>query len=137
MLYHTITLFYPVFPPDLTLCIFSQNLEGKVSKNRKEDVYLLYQKVGCYQDNVRLHDLPTRLSMKAVTQELCVRECAIREEGFSYFGLQNGTKCFCGENYGKYGKAPEDKCDRRCRGNEDENCGGETYNMVYFYGIGK
>lgn len=93
--------------------------------------------MGCYQDNAIQRDLPARPSVKSVTQEVCVRECAIRDEGFSYFGLQNGTKCYCGKKYGKYGKTDDEKCNMRCKGDEDENCGGNKYNMVYFYGIGE
>lgn len=99
-------------------------------------MYLLYQKVGCYHDNTQQRDLPTRTSSKSVTQEQCVKECAMKDETFSYFGLQDGDKCFCGKSYGKYGQAEDGACNKRCKGNEDENCGGSNDNMIYFYGIG-
>ena len=108
-----------------------------ISKDKKDGVYLLYQKVGCYHDNVGEHDLPTQPSMKSVTQEQCVKECAIKDEKYSYFGLQDGNKCFCGRKYGKYGQAKDEMCNKRCQGNEDENCGGTESNMIYFYGIGE
>ena len=112
-------------------------LKGELSTDKKKDVDLLYQKVGCYNDNTDKRDLPVRPSVTAVTQEVCVRACASRDEGFSYFGLQNGTRCFCGKRYGTYGQAKDESCNMRCRGNEEENCGGTRSNMVYFCGIGK
>ncbi|CAB4020375.1 C-type mannose receptor 2 [Paramuricea clavata] len=114
----------------------TKSVHGSIAKETKNDVYLLYQKVGCYHDNVQQRDLPTRPSMKSVTQEQCVKECAIKDETFSYFGLQDGEQCFCGKSYGKYGRAKNELCNKRCRGNEDENCGGKNNNMIYFYGIG-
>lgn len=98
---------------------------------------LLFQKVGCYKDEVVKHDLPDRAIVKSVTQEDCVRSCALEEKGYSYFGLQDADKCFCGHRYGKYGKADEALCNMPCKGNDKENCGGNSTNMVYFFGLGK
>lgn len=97
---------------------------------------LLYQKVGCFQDNVHQRDFSAHPTLVAITQEKCVKECAIQDEAFAYFALQNGSKCFCGRRYGKYGRVPEEMCNKHCLGNEEENCGGENSNMIYFYGIG-
>lgn len=98
---------------------------------------LLFQKVGCYKDEIVKHDLPDRATVKSVTQEDCVRSCALEEKGYSYFGLQDADKCFCGHRYGKYGKADEALCNMPCKGNDKENCGGNSTNMVYFFGLGK
>lgn len=112
-------------------------ISGNTPKEKNDDEYLLYQKVGCYHDNVEQRDLPIHPSLKSVTQEQCVKECAMNDETLSYFGLQDGDKCFCGKTYGKYGRAKDDTCSQRCSGNENENCGGKNNNMVYFYGIGE
>ncbi|XP_022799604.1 uncharacterized protein LOC111337536 isoform X3 [Stylophora pistillata] len=103
---------------------------------KKEDVLLLFQKVGCFKDENVKHDLPDRATVKSVTQEDCVRACALEEKGYSYFGLQDADKCFCGHRYGKYGKADDAQCNMPCKGNDKENCGGNATNMVYFFGLG-
>lgn len=108
-----------------------------IPEEKKEDVLLLFQKVGCFKDEVVKHDLPDRATVKSVTQEDCVRSCALEEKGYSYFGLQDADKCFCGHRYGKYGKADEALCNMPCKGNDKENCGGNSTNMVYFFGLGK
>ena len=43
------------------------------------------------------------------------------------FPLQNGEECYCGTDYGKYGKA--ENCRKRCR--SGEICGGSYANSVY------
>ena len=98
---------------------------------------LLFQKVGCYKDDGVKHDLPDKATVKSVTQEDCVRSCALEEKGYSYFGLQEADRCYCGHRYGKYGKADEALCNMPCKGNDKENCGGNSTNMVYFFGLGK
>lgn len=112
------------------------NLIENLPEEKKEDVLLLFQKVGCYKDEIVKHDLPDRATVKSVTQEDCVRSCALEEKGYSYFGLQDADKCFCGHRYGKYGKADEALCNMPCKGNDKENCGGNSTNMVYFFGLG-
>ncbi|XP_078359624.1 uncharacterized protein LOC144644082 isoform X3 [Oculina patagonica] len=112
------------------------NLIENIPEEKKEDVLLLFQKVGCFKDEVVKHDLPDRATVKSVTQEDCVRSCALEEKGYSYFGLQDADKCFCGHRYGKYGRADEALCNMPCKGNDKENCGGNSTNMVYFFGLG-
>ncbi|XP_067038773.1 uncharacterized protein [Acropora muricata] len=105
-------------------------------EEKKQDVLLLFQKVGCYKDEILKHDLPDQATVKSVTQEDCVRSCAMEEKGYSYFGLQNADVCYCGHRYGRYGKADEALCNMPCKGNDKENCGGNSTNMVYFFGLG-
>ena len=109
----------------------------KIREEKREDVLLLFQKIGCFRDESVTHDLPTAVPVKSTTQEDCVRACALEEKGYSYFGLQNADKCYCGHGYGKFGKADEGLCNKPCKGNSDENCGGNSTNMVYFFGLGK
>ena len=59
--------------------------------------------------------------------EKCIKIC--RNAGFKFAGLQEGNKCFCGNNYGKYGKATN--CIIKCKGNPHETCGGFWSNSVY------
>ena len=61
----------------------------------------------------------------------------MQDKMYAYFGLQNGKSCFCGKSYGKYGKADQKSCSKRCAGNNLENCGGDNANQVFFFGLGK
>ena len=39
--------------------------------------------------------------------------------------------CFCGQQYGKYGKVAESDCNVKCYGDERQICGGGYRNSVY------
>lgn len=106
------------------------------SDESKEDISLLYQKLGCFKDDPSNHDLKTKIDLKRTTQEDCAKACAMKDKSFSYFGLQNGSSCFCGNDHGKYGKLADNACNITCDGNEAENCGGQDANNVFFYGLG-
>ena len=62
-----------------------------------------------------------------MTTDKCVSLC--RDKGFRYAGTQDGSQCFCGNTYGKSGKA--DNCSMRCGGNANQTCGGSWANSVY------
>ena len=92
--------------------------------------------VGCYNDQGRLgstvgRDLDGFLFENAtgMTPALCNRTCTSR--GFSYAGTQAGRQCFCGNSFGKYGKALESKCSTPCSGDGTKTCGGSGANAVY------
>ena len=65
-----------------------------------------------------------------MTVQMCVSVC--KEKGFSFSGLQERKKCFCGE-------APEvgfqwawlDKCDDNCAGDSKQKCGGSNAMSLY------
>ncbi len=61
------------------------------------------------------------------TLESCTTVC--KQKGFKYAALQYGIYCYCGNAYGKYGKATN--CDVKCGGNSNEICGGSWANSVY------
>ena len=112
-------------------------ISDQIREEKKEDVFLLFQKIGCYKDDEVQHDLANPLTLKSISQEDCARACALEEKGYSFFGLQNSDQCYCGHRYGKYGKADDSMCNKKCRDNKDENCGGKSANVVYFFGLGK
>ena len=62
-----------------------------------------------------------------MTNRLCIDFC--RGQGFPYAGTQYGSWCFCGDLYGRSGKAED--CDVPCAGNRIETCGGSWANSVY------
>ena len=84
--------------------------------------------LGCYvdkDDRALPSDYISRLDM---TIERCLTHC--RTIGHMYAGLQNGSGCWCGDNYNKYGEADEAYCNKTCSGNDEQLCGGEYRNSV-------
>ena len=75
---------------------------------------------GCY------HELGT-----SATRAICNAHC----KGYKYYGVQDGSKCFCSNSYGTTGKKTSDgDCNMPCQGNSSEICGGNSHNSVYARG---
>ena len=85
--------------------------------------------VGCFKDNIEDRDFIGlfSLSMNKGASELCEDFC----NGYYYFALQNGGECFCGNQFGKHGAAPEDDCNYTCKSDTTKMCGGALRNSVY------
>lgn len=66
---------------------------------------------------------------KPMTNQGCISAC--REKGFSIAATQFSSYCYCGNSYGRYGKAPSNECNSPCSGNAKEKCGGSWRNSVY------
>ncbi len=62
-----------------------------------------------------------------MTNEKCVSIC--QGKGFRYAGTQAGRWCFCGNSFGRSGKA--DNCNMKCGGDPNDICGGDWANSVY------
>lgn len=57
-------------------------------------------------------------------------------QGFSYAGLENGSLCSCGNDYGMYG--PSNDCSTLCLDPySDMVCGGAKANLIYSTGLSK
>jgi len=86
-----------------------------------------YKNVGCYVDN-QVRDLSVLASAgsNAMTIEYCAQLCS----GYTYFGVQDGNQCFCGNSYGAYGVS-SGGCNMACAGNSGENCGGGWANNIF------
>ena len=50
---------------------------------------------------------------------------------FKYAGLEEGTACYCGDDYKKHKQAPEAECNVPCTGNASQKCGGNLRLSVY------
>ncbi len=88
--------------------------------------------LGCFRDQGGVGTAGRDLSGFALedhrlTTEKCVSLC--RDKGFRFAGTQSGRWCFCGDSYGRSGKAGN--CDVKCAGNSNDVCGGEWANSVY------
>ena len=68
-------------------------------------------------------------------KDKCIQRC--RGEGYSLAGMQFGNECFCGERSLsdlKKHKLEEQRCDKKCPGDESETCGGYLTMNVYHTG---
>ena len=89
--------------------------------------------LGCYLDS-GFRDL-SGLSYRdtsSLTIEQCVEYCHSRLYAFA--GLQNYYDCRCGQTYGTFGRTDEVNCNRPCRGNSTQICGGSGRNSIYATG---
>eukprot|EP00942_MAST-04A_sp_MAST-4A-sp1_P002481 g2481.t1 len=88
--------------------------------------------LGCFKvDTGTGLDLNIYTSVTDVTVSKCRTACAAIGE--TYFALLNGSTCYCGNNYGSYGKANETDCSAvPCDGDiSSTGCGGVKVVSVY------
>ncbi len=83
--------------------------------------------LGCFKDTGDRDLSGYSFSRSGMTTQICLDTC--QQKGFSYAGTQYSSQCFCGNSYGKYGKASN--CNMPCSGNKTETCGGNWANSVY------
>lgn len=86
---------------------------------------------GCHADNATAsgaRDLDGGFTEDtAMTVTMCLEYCFA--EGYRFAGLQAGTECHCGTDYGRFdGNAV---CDTPCAGDASQQCGGSAANHVY------
>ena len=82
--------------------------------------------IGCYKDK-GLRDLYRYIGPNYSPQS-CKAKCG--KLNFKYAAVQNGGICYCGNTYGKYGKAKS--CMIVCQSDRKWICGGNMINSVYF-----
>lgn len=105
----------------------------KVESSHKQEEEILttisssYQ--GCFRDKKPGRDLPKQFTKYEMTPEWCVGKCKLA--GYSYAGLQYGYLCFCGDKFGKYGRADDRECDSLCFGDKTRNCGSFWHNSIF------
>ena len=86
-----------------------------------------YSYKGCYRDSNERDLNGYSFSSEAIQIDDCATLC--KKKGFRYMGLQYSSYCFCGNSYGKHGKA--NNCNMPCSGEHDKTCGGSWANSVY------
>uniref|UniRef100_A0A1I8J0W9 WSC domain-containing protein n=1 Tax=Macrostomum lignano TaxID=282301 RepID=A0A1I8J0W9_9PLAT len=69
------------------------------------------------------------VELSSMTVQLCSEICAYGK--FRYFGVQYSSSCFCGNSYGRHGRAADSDCNMECSGNTAQICGGAYRNSVY------
>ncbi|EPE31830.1 WSC containing protein [Glarea lozoyensis ATCC 20868] len=88
-----------------------------------------YDNLGCYTEATSGRALSGKsYSNDSMTLELCQSTC----QGFSYFGVEYGRECYCGNNLntGSVSTASSD-CNFACPGNATETCGAGNRLNVY------
>lgn len=81
-----------------------------------------YTYLGCQSDSVNTRTLSSQLlTSNSLTVELCTSFCA----GYTYFGVEYGQECYCGNTL-LAGSAlvTDGRCSMTCAGNVTELCGG-------------
>ncbi|KAL5493711.1 hypothetical protein EMCRGX_G014930 [Ephydatia muelleri] len=81
---------------------------------------------GCYKDNIVNRDLQKFIGVSYKPMS-CMKACL----EYTYFGLQFGKECYCGNSYGIYGPARETQCSTPCATDSKLTCGGVLQNSVF------
>jgi hypothetical protein len=89
--------------------------------------------LGCYKDDHGDRDFDPK-GLVALKGKESIKECSLfcYESSSQYLALQYGGECYCGNTFGKHGKAEQDGlCDMPCSRDKTVNCGGNLFNSVY------
>ena len=94
--------------------------------------------LGCYSDSVNSRAL-TGLANPGVASQNNIEQCASECTAFTYFGVEYGAECYCGNAIGGgsalvAGSTPDvTGCNVVCSGNATEYCGGPNRLNIYTY----
>jgi hypothetical protein len=88
-----------------------------------------YTYAGCHTDSVGARVLDaTYLFDNSMTVEECATFCV----GYTYFGTEYGTECYCGNSFANpTSAAAESDCSFLCPGNSNEFCGAGNRLTMY------
>ncbi|XP_075237841.1 uncharacterized protein LOC142334050 isoform X2 [Lycorma delicatula] len=93
--------------------------------------------VGCYVDGGFNNRLMTGYKQDfhdTNSPDVCTELC--RSRGFAYAAMQYEYECFCDNLLPSFKKrAKESDCNKKCRGNKNEKCGGDWRLSVYKTGL--
>ena len=88
--------------------------------------------LGCYRDRADRDLQGAHLESSDMTMGRCQSYCW--DNGFAFAATQYGSQCYCGDSFGRYGKAPG-KCNMPCGGNSQIKCGGTWASSVFLLGV--
>jgi hypothetical protein len=109
--------------------IVSSGFHVQSLKSRDNAVIPGYTDEGCYTEATSERALSAYTYINnGMTVELCAAACV----GYTYFGVEYGVQCYCGNslNAGSVPAPPSD-CSFPCPGNETEFCGAGNRLNVY------
>ncbi|KAL3931376.1 MAG: hypothetical protein SGBAC_011335 [Bacillariaceae sp.] len=88
--------------------------------------------IGCYADSFpRAMNGIEKLESDTMTVQQCLNRCF--DAGFSYSGLVGRINCYCDDDYMRYGKLPDSRCNRNCI--DGMPCGSGWVISVYPTGV--
>ena len=100
-----------------------------------EDDTSLSESTAEYGNGVCIQDFPESriLSHKFSDDPMTIMKCQdICTSGYyQFYGLENGTDCYCGYHVYPYEKLPDSDCNIPCPGKADENCGGKSAMNIF------
>lgn len=88
-----------------------------------------YKSSGCWHAT-KVHDEIAYDGYHAMSVEECFAFCSMKEQRVNYFGLTEGTECWCGSIWDGQ-KLEDNKCDTKCDGNDLQTCGGIDATNVF------
>ncbi|KAH7393271.1 WSC domain-containing protein [Cadophora sp. MPI-SDFR-AT-0126] len=102
-----------------------------VSMNAPTSTPIPFTSMGCWTDN----DVTERTLIggaytdQNLTLQICASLCS---KGFTYFGVEYSTECYCGNNIGSTSiLAIDGRCNMPCKGDPTQNCGGSYGMNIY------
>lgn len=119
----------PCYGDGTSPCGGPDRLTAYISTNAAQNAVTVggYRFLHCGVDSVSDRVLKGGFSHgDAMTIDQCAEDCA----GYTYFGLEFGRECFCGNEYTDAAVATED-CYMRCSGDSSQLCGGKDRIAVY------
>jgi len=89
--------------------------------------------IGCYRDRSSNRDLPVQIgSGGGFTTETCAAGC----KDYTYYALQDGGECRCGDSFGLHGEEPDEDCGIEEPWCGRGPCGASRRNAVYKHTCG-
>ena len=91
-----------------------------------------YNYTGCYTEGTSGRALSAKT---LATPDMTIENCASNCTGYTYFGVEFGNECYCGNSLGAGSvRTAEGECDMNCPGNTKEVCG--AGNRLQLYSLG-
>ncbi|KYQ96669.1 WSC domain-containing protein [Tieghemostelium lacteum] len=104
----------------------SESSESMESSDSSSSPNIDKDSLGCFKDGGVAHDLSGSVRFdRNLTNTKCKAFCS--KQLYKYSGTSMGNQCYCGSEYGHYGKAQnQSECSFKCGGNSTEICGGNN-----------
>lgn len=91
-----------------------------------------YARQACYTDSVVSRALTGK---QLFTDDMTIEKCSATCKGFTFFGLEYGRECYCGNIINASGEETEDsECTFPCSGDDSQTCGANDLLDVYKFG---
>lgn len=106
-------------PPPTSTSTSSSSTQSSVATSSPDVSGYVYE--GCYSDSVGARGLKAK---GYLSQTMTIEECATACAGYTYFGVEYRTECYCGVELASTSlQMPESDCSFACPGNTLQSCG--------------